>query len=552
MSLAREGLTLLIPRTSLPHRKRVDTREKRAPGCADHGHLLLAVTTEIELKLAVTPRALEQLAKVAAVHAVGVPSNAHLYTQYYDTASRALWRRRLTLRVRRDANGWTQTVKGGGNVEAGVHRRIESETAVAGPTPDLGRIADPVLASTVRRAMGHTTPAPVFHTEFTRYAYRVHPAPGSTVLMCFDHGSIRAGNRHKRICEIELELEQGPVWRLYDLARELSQTVRVRVEHRSKAERGYALAGGAPAHPVKAEASPVRDSMRSFAAFQALSFACLAHLDANRAGMLANDDPEYLHQMRVALRRLRAVFSVFSAVLPKPATAAPLVEIRWLGHALGPARDWDVFVAQRLLPVATRHPEHRGLVALQRACERAHAAAQRRARRAVRSRRYQSLLLDLGSWLAGESWASLLPLNTAHALQRPVRNFAEAAFVRRLRQVRRRGQHLARLDTARLHRLRIAVKKLRYCETFFAPLFPACCHPALRTALAALQDALGGINDSMIAVRLLEQTTGPTRSTVLQEACKLVMRSNQAALVVHRRKLQNAWKALRVASACWE
>lgn len=508
--------------------------------------------TEIELKLAVAPRDLERMAREACAQASAPPATEELVTEYYDTARRALWRTGLTLRLRRTHEGWWQGIKGGGTVEAGLHRRLESETRVPHPAPDLARIADRELAAQVRKAVGRAALEPVFRTEFTRRTCRVAPAPGSVVLLCFDHGSLRTATRRQALCEIELELERGPVWRLYELALELERRARVRVEERSKAERGYALAGAARATPSKAPPSAVREPMGALEAFRAICFDCLAHLETNREGMLADEDQEYLHQMRVALRRLRSAFSVFSRLLPKPATEPPLDEIRWLGRALGPARDWDVFLALHLAPVMARHPGHPGLAALQRACERERAAAHRAARRAVASRRYQRLLLGLGAWLTGESWVSLLPLEPARELRQPVRGYAAAALARRFRQVSRRGHGIASHDAAELHRLRIAVKKLRYTATFFAPLFPARREAAMHEALGALQDALGQINDCAAAERLLDAARRRARGARLLEARQLVAGANDALRAQQRRKLRAEWKALREALRFWE
>ena len=110
--------------------------------------------------------------------------------------------------------------------------------------------------------------------------------------------------------------------------------------------------------------------------------------------MLAGEDPEYLHQMRVALRRLRSAFSVFAPALPAETTAPVAAELKWLGAALGPARDWDVFVTETLPPVHAEFGEHPALAAFGERCAALRRAAAQRARRTVASQRYQRLMLD--------------------------------------------------------------------------------------------------------------------------------------------------------------
>src|SRR4029077_18570875 len=116
----------------------------------------------------------------------------------------------------------------------------------------------------------------------------------------------------------------------------------VRREHR-EARRGQI-------GPVKADYRVVDRGMVPAEAFRAVCAACVQHIEANRYGALAAEDPEYLHQMRVALRRLRTAFAVFADGVAGPVAAPLLAELRWLSRSLGSARDWDVFVGVTLRP----------------------------------------------------------------------------------------------------------------------------------------------------------------------------------------------------------
>jgi CHAD domain-containing protein len=130
----------------------------------------------------------------------------------------------------------------------------------------------------------------------------------------------------------------------------------------------------------------------------------LKHYIANQRGMLDGGDLEYLHQMRVALRRLRSVFSTFAPLFPAGVLEPPVAETRWLARILGAARDWDVFVAETLPPVSARYAQHPGMAALTRTAAISRKAANRSARRAVVSARGQGLLLALGAWIDAETW----------------------------------------------------------------------------------------------------------------------------------------------------
>jgi triphosphatase len=284
--------------------------------------------------------------------------------------------------------------------------------------------------------------------------------------------------------------------------------------------------------PVKAEGSPVKASMGAGAAFNAVGNSSLDHFEANRAGMLAGADPEFLHQGRVALRRLRSSFRIFSPLARGRRAKRLHSDLERLLDALGPARDWDVFLAFTLAPAVAEFPAHRGLAGLARACERKRHLARDAARHAVGSRRARTLVREVREFLAE------VPAGP------PVRDFACKRLARCDKRMRKRALHLAKLDAEGLHRLRLAVKRLRYATHFFAPLFARRRVEALRDALGEAQDALGSCNDCAVAVRLLHELRGKGKAELVRRTAK--------KLAGHRLELRSAWKDVEAAERFWE
>jgi CHAD domain-containing protein len=97
---------------------------------------------------------------------------------------------------------------------------------------------------------------------------------------------------------------------------------------------------------------------------------------------IAARNPEFLHQYRVGLRRLRSAFGLFRPVLAAESAAALVREMRWLGARLGPARDWDVFCERALEPLYERAGRDPGFAALRRCCVRERAACAAKVREA--------------------------------------------------------------------------------------------------------------------------------------------------------------------------
>jgi triphosphatase len=506
---------------------------------------------ETELKLAATPRT---LARLAADPLLGRPQGSpqHLLAVYYDTSRHALWKRRLTLRLRRERGRWWQTVKGGGSVEAGLHRREEFTRRATGPEPDLGLLGASEIEKSVAAAARRARLRPAFRIEIERDRRLLAPAPGVAIEASLDRGRIHGGESRAAVCELELELKRGPASSLYELARQIAARYPVRLEHRSKAERGFEAIGALRPAPVRGNLRVIRRGMSAAEAFSAACTSCLNHLQANQRGVIRGAHAEYLHQARVALRRLRSVLDAFGPLLRTESAAPRVKALRRLTQMLGPARDWDVFAADTLAPILRQFPGHRGLAALARGCGRRREAANRAARRALSGRRAQALLIDVAAWLASRSWVAAASAESRQAWKGAARPYAAAVLDRYHRRMLKRGRGIRSASLARLHRLRIAAKRLRYAAGFFAPLFPRARARALLRALNELQDALGAINDGAIAPELIAAASAAARGPLRAEARAVVGHWNAVALKERREGLRRLWKAVRRREPFWQ
>jgi inorganic triphosphatase YgiF len=516
---------------------------------------------EVELKLLFAPEDLARVDRHPAVRAVrrrGGRKHA-LATVYYDTPDRDLARSGVALRLRRDGARWIQTLKGDGGAAAGLHTREEIEWDVAGDSLDIALLDATPYAELFagRKVRGRLRP--VFVTEFERAARTLAFPDGTQAELALDRGVIRAGRHEAGISEAEIELKAGDPARLFGLAREIARDVPLRLGHASKAERGYALGLGA-ALPQKAGAVQLDEAMTAGAALRRVALACIAQMQANEDGLLAGRDPEYLHQLRVGLRRLRCCLGIVALATSKESVAPLVEELRWLGGALGPARDWDVFMTETFPPLARRFAQADGLASFRaRAARirRAHAAS---ARAAVSSQRYTDLLLALGEAFARENLPAF-PASAAPAADEeggppprsdaPVSAFAGFVLERRDGRLRRRGRHVPAAPPEERHRVRIAAKKLRYAAEFFSSLYPAKRVTRYVEALEDLQDILGALNDAAVVDRLLAEVAGGGGRATAPGVDGLV-RGWVAAVAQHElARFRHAWSAFADAKLFW-
>jgi inorganic triphosphatase YgiF len=509
-------------------------------------------TPEIELKLLVPPDAVRRLAAHRLLRGRTTrAARRRLYSIYFDTPALDLWRQGIALRVRREGRRWMQTVKSGGSTRGGLHQRAEAETEVAGPVPDTSRIRDRELAEAFASPQLRAQLTPVFTTDINRSSRLLELDAEARVEASVDQGVIRSGNRAEAVSEIELELKSGEPHQLYELALKLADDVPLSIGDRSKAERGYALARGEPETPVKARPAVLDRDMTVIQAFKAVMWANLAHLQANEGGMLGARDPEYLHQMRVALRRLRSALAVFAPLFPEPVISPARTELTWLANSLGAARDWDVLMTEMLPQIAAEFGEHAGLREFSARCEKLRRRANARARRAVRSARYRHLMLWLVAWLAQEGWLARIEPPARTALQAPVTDFATAVLERRYGQVRKKGRKLRGLSAIELHRLRIAIKKFRYAADFFARLYEAKAARAALKRLSRLQDILGAMNDAAMVAKLITHGFSRVPGQRGLEARGILLGWSRGRAATLKQELKSAWKEFRAAEKFW-
>jgi triphosphatase len=308
------------------------------------------------------------------------------------------------------------------------------------------------------------------------------------------------------------------------------------------------LARAAPDEPVKANPAMLRLGMSAADAFRVVMRVNLAHLQANAPGVREGRNPEYLHQMRVALRRLRSALGVFAPIFPREVIAPVRDDLKWLARRLGPARDWDVFVTETLPAIEAKLGPHSTFKYFISRCEALRRSANRRAARSLRSPRYRRLVLQLEAWLApdeGMHWPDAI------ALPVPVEGYASAVLERRYGQVASKGRKLAGMSSRDLHRLRIAVKKYRYAAGFFATLYNTrAARDALRR-LSGLQDILGALNDAAIVAGLMEHGFGSAPGGRVKAARALVLGWSRGRAATLKRELKSAWKAFRSAGTFW-
>ena len=384
---------------------------------------------------------------------------------------------------------------------------------------------------------------------------RSSPTPGTRIEAAVDRGAIRTHDnaRSEPVSEVELELKEGNPAALYDLALELLETAPLRIELRSKAERGYRLlqSAGEPPSPPSPEPLVLTPDMTIEDALQRVGRGCLGHMLRSEPAALAGKI-EGIHQMRVAMRRLRSLLSAVKKILPEAERRWVSDQVKALTATLGPARNLDVFATELLPSAREETPDEPGWDELSSASETARSEAHRRVAEAIRSPDHTATLLRLLRWFEARGWRQARNGQADEALSVAIGTVAPAVLDRRRKKVRKRSRHFGRLPAHRRHRLRIAVKKLRYTIELLDSLYAERDARPFIKRLKRVQDDLGKANDVRVAYSLvIELGRSAAHVEPVAASGAQLLAWHQRRLAEHEDKLRRSLRRLNRAHPFW-
>jgi inorganic triphosphatase YgiF len=505
---------------------------------------------ETELKLRAGADAFDEVRTSPAVlrSARNKGTVRRLEATYYDTADHQLYDAGLSLRVRRSGKHFTQTVK---RLAAnGPLAREEWEASVGTLAPDLSVLPTAEIDGIFNNIAADEL-VPIFVTRVRRHAMTLD-VPDGEIEVALDDGVIEAGPQREPLSEIELELKQGKAAALYQFGLGLMDVAPLCLEIQSKADRGYALALNISPSALKAASSNLRGEDSVDEGIAKLLSGCQQQILANLCPATSGREPEGVHQLRVALRRLHTALFCLRRELDAPSLQALDAEAKRFARTLGPARNWDVFIDSTLADlekVSLPGIEFSGL---------------RDASAPFRDKSYQSVrdsiadpqtnrfLLSLGLAIEQRSWRNDVASGDLGILTEPLTKFAARVLTRLERKALKRGRHFRQMRPEARHKLRLTLKKLRYATEFFLPLYSG--QASTKTylkQLPRLQDALGEANDIKTSRTLLSNIREHVDSPDVHRAIGAVTGWQGHLELAGADRLSNRWRKFKRTAPFW-
>ncbi len=497
---------------------------------------------ETEIKYEAPPgTTVPRLGRLPSVAGASGPEEQVLEAEYYDTDDLRLIRSGVTLRRRRGGSdpGWHLKLPAGGSTRQEI--RIP---------PGRGRQVPARLAGLVRGYTRGGALRPVARVSTRRQVLTLVDSSGASLAeVASDDVSAQTLGGETMIsqwAEVEVELTGGGPRLLKAADAQLRRDGLRRSARSAKLERALGLPEGT---------GPERDGHQASANGQhqtappaSAGDIVLAYLreHAARLGsmdpLVRADEPDSVHQMRVASRRLRSTLQSFGEVIPRSGTETILAELKWLGGVLGEARDAEV-LATRLAQNVRAIPAEQVLGPVQARIQ-AHfapieAAARANVLAALDSARYFALRDALDGLLADP------PLSAA--AQRPAGRVLAGAALRAYRRTRRRMRRAGHTPPGHprelaFHEARKAAKRARYAGEAVSPALGKEARRFTRR-MKKIQSVLGDHQDAVVA-RGVDRELGIGAHLAGENAFTyglLFEREDQRAARL-RAKAQQTWK----------
>ena len=475
-----------------------------------------------------------------------------LVDTYWDTEDWRLYRAGWSLRARAAVGTFEATLKSFGAARDGRRDRREITEPVSEGGPDAFRRGRGPVRDRVHALAGPRPLRALFEVRTTRAVMPVVVDGRPVAELALDDTTIpmASGERPARIQRVEVEVAPNAPEEVRAFVEELRSGCGLQPAGTSKFETGLLATGLVPPPPADLGPRDVDDSKTvgqvAFAVLRTQFPTFLAHEPGARLG----EDPEDVHDMRVAIRRMRASMSVFREALPVRAQALRR-ELKWVGAALGEVRDLDVQLEQFGRWAGELSTEDRtALAPVMKTFERRRSQARQRLLRVLDSRRYERLIASLTTMLRQG------PLRRSPPSRVPALIAGPDLVRGRYRRMRKAGNPIDdHSPPEALHRLRIREKRLRYATEFLQPLYGK---PAGRLIkrLSTMQDVLGLYQDAQVGMeqvrRLAEEGTAdlPTQAVFvlgrIAERYRLQATEQRAMFPkAYRRARGKAWRRLR-------
>ena len=438
---------------------------------------------------------------------------------YMDTSDWVLMRNKLSLRYRLSNNTAMYTLKSIGPIENGIANRMENEIKLKNPVRTPAEISSKTLRKQVKSLIypRKLLEQIVIHTN--RRPYLVESPDGTKFELDFDKSKFSASALEKsrrayQYHQLEVEVIEGIPSALKDLEKLLSDNFGYLPATSTKLQSAMTYLKVKPLVKKVPKKYIVNLDDRLDAALKKILSIEFHWFQQQLPGVISDRDPEFVHQARVATRRMRSALILFHNSLPEPTARYFEERLKWLGGLFGEVRDLDVFIINlngykdklESFPKAEKKALEGVVIKRRRIPLKA-------LKEALKSRRYQNFERRLKQFLESPCVdCPELPLG-----MKRISEVAPSNVTTKFESVSNQGRKVSTTSgLPEFHCLRIQVKRLRYTLEFMAPAYGKSLNDVIMQTVR-LQDNLGELQDTVFNQKLIKRILKDFKGKMLDD-----------------------------------
>jgi triphosphatase len=417
---------------------------------------------------------------------------------YMDTLDWSLLKNKLSLRYRLSNGKAMYTLKSVGDIKDGIARRMENEIVLEDAPHDPTDIPVKTLRSQIRDVIYPRKLMEQILIHTNRWKYMAVSPEGTKLELDFDVSSFSANALFKprhapKLYEFEAEVLEGPETALIALASLLSSNFKYPPSKLSKMESAMARLKVKPLTKTVPEKLKVKIDDRLDIALKKILEVEFNWFQEQLPGVLNDRDPEFVHQARVATRRMRSALVLFHDALPVKTVTYLEERLKWLGKLFGEVRNLDVFVINLngYKEKIGKYPKEKRK-ALETLVVKQRRAPLKSLGEALKSRRYKALERQMTRLFVTTPKEAESP-----ASGRLISEVAPQLIIQKLENIIEQSQKtMANPELKEYHSLRIQMKRLRYALEFMAAPYGDVFNDVIKQT-TDIQDCLGELQDTV-------------------------------------------------------
>jgi CHAD domain-containing protein len=424
---------------------------------------------------------------------------------YMDTTDWTLLKNKLSLRYRLSNNTAMYTMKSVNAIEDGIAKRAETEIVVKKPIHPPTDIPIKSLRKQVNEIIYPRKLMEQILIRTNRRRYLVKSPEGAKFELSFDTSSFSADplfkpKRASQLYQLEAEIIDGSETALASMAQLISDTFHYTKATKAKLEIAISQLEVEPLIKKVPENLKVKLDDRLDAALKKILAVEFRWFEEQLSGAISDRDPEFVHQARVATRRMRSALILFHNAIPETTTPYLEERLKWLGGLFGEVRDLDVFIINlngykdRIESFSKEKRKTLETLVIKQRRIPLKALSE-----SLKSRRFKNFESRMTKFLAEPCVdCSELPL-----AMKPIRDVAPQVITQKFDGVMEQSKKtLANPKLNEFHALRIQMKRLRYTFEFLAPPYGDVFDDMIQRTVA-IQDCLGELQDTVFNQKLI-------------------------------------------------